>query len=193
MEKRYPYNYASPPYRHKELYEWSDEYQAHKFFTDEDFKLEQKLHKLKNEGLRDYVKDAKDEQLDYAEYGNEFRYEDRYRSLKQDTVFAKNLFKIEDILDRSVSYSDFILKCLASGISERKANFTLLYYFITPARVFSYEYRNWTDEDFTQYSCNQHMIQGYARWQKFDTIRKEAFTGKKHNCGTYKEFIETEL
>ena len=34
---------ALPPYRHKDLYEYSDEYQKHKYFTEKDFDDERRL------------------------------------------------------------------------------------------------------------------------------------------------------
>lgn len=34
-----------PPYRHQELYEWNEDYQRHKFFTEKDYAAERRIWK----------------------------------------------------------------------------------------------------------------------------------------------------
>lgn len=198
-KKRYPYSNSLPLYRHKELYEWSDRYQAHKFFTDDDYKEYIRLEHLKYKGLGDYIKSEGDEFLEYEE-PCEYRYSRRYATLRQNTVFFKNLKKIEDIRWKSVGYSDFIMRCLVQSIPERKANFELLYVFFCPTRTFCYDYRTWMPEKLVEHverwkhsSDDIGMLHDYEQWCKFEQMRKDAFGGKRHNCATYKEFTECEL
>ena len=198
-KKKYPYNLTLPLYRHKWLYEWSDKYQEHKFFTDKDYADYIRLEGLKYKGQEDYIEFSGDEDMAHCE-PCEFRYSERYGSLKQNTVFFRNLCKIGDIRWFSAGYSDFILKCIATGISERKANFELLYHFFNPGRIFCYNYKEWSPEmiaervEFWSHSPDDiGMRHDYEQWCKFEEMRKEAFSGKRHNCATYEEFIETEL
>lgn len=193
VNRKYPYDRSLPLYRHKELYEWNDEYQKRKFFTDADYEDERRLYDIWKKGELDRIEREDDECLEAAEY-LEFRFSDRYGSLRQDTVFFRNLVKVEDTLEKAGSYSEFLLKCAAKGISERKANFILLYYHFNPGRIFSYYYWNWTEEKAKE-TLEEYpgMTEGYAYWLKFEQMRRDAFSGRRHNCATYAEFIEKEL
>jgi len=202
-DKKYPCSCTLPLYRHKWLYEWSDRYQEHKFFTEEDLKEDSRLDELKIKGLNDYVDGPGQGEFARCEPAY-FSYKQRYRSLKQDTVFFQNLAKIEDIEYETSSYSELVLKCEAAGISTRKVNFMLLYYFFCPGRIFAYSFENMPEEELAKKKAKWQALRGsgssigweeadYCRQEKFRQMRKDAFGGKRHNCATYDEFVETGL
>lgn len=122
-----------PPYRHKELYEWNEEYQRHKFFTEKDYAADRRIQTLIRRGEMD--------DPNYTPpYIEQFRYEDRYGSLKQDTVFFKNFCRLDDIRRKCRSWTEFSLKCAVENIEECKARFYLLYLWFSKARWFAQDY-----------------------------------------------------
>jgi len=202
-DKKYPCSCTLPLYRHKWLYEWSDRYQEHKFFTEEDLKEDNRLDELRIKGLNDYVDKPGQGEIDQCEPAY-FSYKQRYNTLKQDTVFCQNLMKIEDIEYKTSSYSELVLKCEAAGISARKVNFMLLYYFFCPGRIFAYSFDGMSEEELADKKAEWAAMRGpsgdirweeadYYRQEKFRQMRKEAFGGKRHDCATYEEFVETRL
>ena len=183
-----------PPYRHQELYEWNEDYQRHKFFTEKDYAAERRIWKQKRRGNMD--------DPDYSPpWGTpQFRYEDRYGSLKQDTIFFKNICKLDEMRRRCGSWPEFSLKCAAENIEECKVRFYLLYLWFSKARWFGYPENYWSYLEDRRRLSEAEIMARYPAMQladaenccSYDDIRRQAFAGGHKAC-RYARFVEREL
>lgn len=168
-----------PLYRHKELYECNELFQEHKFFTERDYELEEKLFHVKYKGTDDWNK-AHRLQAEIDVFWPVL-YKDRYGSLKQDTVFFKNWWLLDRLRMESSSYSALRMKLALRGIDEKFLRFYFLYTFFTRHRFFD-----------CCNACDEDLAMGIP-WRDFKKMLKEAFSDGFHRCCSAEEFMTTAL
>ena len=184
-----------PLYRHRELYEWSDEYQKRKFYTKKDFARERRLRAQWQKGISD-----KSGPAEYPAPVNpqSFSFENRYAALKQNTMFFKNMYVLNDLFERCQSYSELALKCIAKGIDEPKIRFFLLYTQMNYDRVLMFgetprlsaEAANLTETEINERFTTMHL-HDILHYRKYEKMIKDSLIGGDP-CG-YKAFIEREF
>ena len=182
-----------PPYRHMELYAWSEAYQKHKFFAEKDYAAERRIRTLIQRGAMDYPNYT-------PPYIEQFMYKDRYGSLRQDTVFFKNFCKLDEMRQKCNSWPEFALKCVAEGVEEDKARFYLLYLWFSKARWFGYaeNYESYLEDRRTLSKAEiEARYTTMARLDmenccSYDDIRRQAFACGHKAC-RYARFVEREL
>lgn len=75
-----------------------------------------------------------------------FRWKYRYSSLRQDTVFFKNIHKIVCLLFESKSEDEFLLKLDLLGVPREASDFIICYIWLSPCRWFSHDKRDDSDD-----------------------------------------------
>lgn len=203
--RKYREMYEKPPfYRHMELYEWADQYQKHKYFTEYDYRAERYVRRRYLKGMQETSPVETEE--------NEWRYRDRYGTLRQNTEFFRLLAEYEALFRGCGSYSEYTLKAVSTGKSVRRANFAIWYMRHCAARFFMYDYDKYPnlDAEYDEWektgskgyppnppaslplvvpfsSTSRH--EDYFQFRKLKEMCEEAFANGHSECCGYGEFV----
>jgi hypothetical protein len=122
---------------------------------------------------------------------NAYAWEARYSSLRQDTVFFKNLLKCSTIRKEVHTEDEWNIGLDLQNVPIEKAIFEICYLWMNPLRVFSYDWRKldvFREENLPPFPSKQECNE----WNFLNTMFLKIIKEHLPMC-TFEEFIEKEL
>ena len=174
-------------YSHNWIYEWNEDYLDQRFFTELEYSDLDRIRKLKIKGHRSILKVGDDDEVDSVfEKTLRFKWEDRYKTLSQKTIFFRNLMVFSNLFWHSNSPEEYKMKLDLNGLQEEYSNFWIVWLYNKPGYEFSFDWKTDKPEKAVGYDDE------YKKWKILEKMYLEIEYNNRPMT-TFEEFIKEEI